>query len=907
MMKKQFDPKKTLFLIDGSSFLYRAYYGMRPMHTPQGEPIHAVYSFCRMIKKLIDMFDPQLIALVWDSKGKTERHEIYQEYKATREAPPSDLFAQKEHIQEFADMIGLQQVQESGIEADDLMYAITREQTQQGYTVVLVTSDKDMGQILSDQVYILDTFKDILLDVSSFEEKIGFSVAKLPFYFALLGDTSDNIPGVKGIGKKGAQELVTQFDSLQDLYENLDQVKKDRMRNALAASRDNAFLSLQLFLLRYKPTGLKKEDFAFDKGDWVNAQPLFEKLNFKSLLKNLEKYGVRTKQSEVLSKAHGYNFICVNTQELLDDLCKRIRNAKFFVVDTELTGLDVMHNECIGLSICVQKGTAYYVPFGHKTSELQLSKEAIVAALKPIFADPEIHKCMHHAKFDELALWPDMPVNGLVFDTLIAASLVTEDWQRIGLKHLSEYYLKQTMLNFDQVVKDKGYPDFSYVPLSLATEYAAADAHQTFLLMPILQKALEEQKMVKLYNDIEHPLIQVLFDMHKEGIFCDINVLKYLDELVSKDIDQTRQEIIALIGDHNWAINLNSPKQLEHVLFHELKLPPKKKSAKGTGYSTDQEVLEELAKEHPVPALIVRYRGLYKLKSTYIDALPRFINSKTGKIHSNFSQTRVATGRLSSSDPNMQNIPADAMGYDIHIRSAFKPDDGYLFLSADYSQIELRVLAYLSQDKTLVGAFLAGRDIHAQTAAGLFDVPIDAVTHEQRQIGKRINFSILYGLTPYGLSKDLNISFTQAKEYIDTYFAEYPGVSKWMEKVVEQTKEHGYVTTHWGRRRGIPGIYEDNKQLYELAKRVAINTCAQGTAAEIMKQGMIHVARALREQNIDAKILLQIHDELIISVRKEEKDRVHKLVKELLQSVVDWNVPLVVDLRWGVDWYEVSK
>ncbi len=411
-----------------------------------------------------------------------------------------------------------------------------------------------------------------------------------------------------------------------------------------------------------------------------------------------------------------------------------------------------------------------------------------------------------------------------------------------------------------------------------------------------------------MYETIEHPLIQVLYAMEKEGIYLDTAMLANLDTEVSKALDILEKEIKQFIPDENRNINLNSPKQIEQLLFVELQLPPQKKSAKGTRYSTDQEVLAILAEMHPVPALLIKYRELAKLKSTYIDSLPTYINPKTGRIHTNFNQISVATGRLASSDPNMQNIPAGgSSGYGIQIRAAFRPKQNHVFISADYSQIELRVLAYLSRDISLMNAFYAGHDIHAETAARLFDVPLDQVSHEQRQMGKRINFSILYGLTPYGLSKDMNIPFKEAKKYIETYFAQYPGVSEWMKSIIDFTHVNGYVKTHWGRRRYIPNIYEKNQSLYDEACRIAINTVAQGTAAEIIKQGMIKLESQFKAEHIDAQILLQIHDELLISVSWEQQERARNVTQSVLERIVDWDVPLVVTTRVGNDWKEVSK
>lgn len=905
----KFDPKKTIFLIDGSSYLYRAYYGMRPLHTIHGEPVQAVYSFCRMIQKLIKQFQPHYLSLVWDSKGKTVRHDIYPDYKATREAPPSDLFTQKEHIIEFANLIGLHQIGKTGIEADDLMYSLAKDYEKQGFNVVLVTADKDMGQCVDEQVILYDSFKDKFYDIKALEERFGFSPNKLPFYFALLGDTSDNIPGVKGIGEKGATELAQQFESLEDAYANLDKIEKNRIRNALAENKENAFLSRDLFLLHHYETGVTLQDLSFNAAHWPKARPLFEKLEFASLVKEIAGVSGMTHKQDSLSASKGYQFITVDTQEKLAALVQEITTKKLVALDTELTGLNPLYNHVVGISACTEKGTAYYIPFGHTTGETQLSKEVVLEAFKKIIEDPTIGKIMHHAKFDEHAFmhYGIMP-RGLIFDTLVAAHLVTEDWQRIGLKHLSEYFLNEPMLNFQDTVINRGYKTFAQVPLGLATEYAASDAHQTWQLYPILQAALKKQDMEKLYQDIEFPLVDILTYMEYRGINLDTEMLNVLNQKITEELDIIAQKVTALVGPKFADINLNSPRQLAILLFEHLKLPPQKQTDKKTGYSTDQEVLEALAHLHPVPALILRHRELFKLQSTYIEALPSYVNPETNKIHTTFRQTAVATGRLSSQEPNLQNVPTSSYEYKgMSVRSAFKPDPGHVFIAADYSQIELRVLAYLSQDATLLEAFSRNEDIHKRTAANLFDTEFEKVTHEQRQIGKRINFSILYGLTPYGLAQDLKIPFKDAKIYIDKYFAQYPGVSAWMEKVIEETKAKGYVTTLFGRRRYIPGIYENNRTLFEQATRVAINTVAQGTAAELMKIGMINLERAFKEHKLNAHIILQIHDELLISVPENQKEKGEKIIRKALENVITWNVPLLVTTNTGKDWKEVTK
>ena len=902
------DPKKTIFLIDGSSFLYRAYYGTRPLHTSHGEPVNAVYSFCRMIKKLIERFNPQHIALVWDSKGPTTRHEMFEDYKATRQAPPSDLFDQKERIQEFAELIDLCQLSRSGYEADDLMYSLAKEQHDKGKHVVFITSDKDMAQALNPESFLYDYFKDTLYSQQAMEEKLGFPTAKIPFFFALLGDSSDNIPGVRGIGKKGAQELVQQFDSLEDLYERIDEVAKPRLKNALEAGKENAFLSRKLFLLQYAPTDVTEENISFDAKNWIKAQPLFRQLEFKSLLAALD---VSPEQKELIfnekvKALQQKNFQLVTSPIALANVVQEIEQAGYCALDTEGDGINPHLMKMVGISICTNEKVAYYIPFAHHVDEHQMSWQEVKAALKPVLENPAIEVYMHNAKFDLHVLsHHGIEVANMSFDTLLAASLVTKDWQRIGLKALALFYFDEHMLSFEEVVKARKLPNFPFVDLQLATIYSANDAYQTFKLKKLFEKELEKEGMDRLFYDIEMPMLHVLYRMEKQGILVNQDILVQLDLKVGEALAKIEADIIAMLPEGEEKINLNSPRQVEQLLFYKLELPPQKKSSKRTGYSTDQEVLEALSKLHPVPALILKYRELFKLKSTYIEALPSYINPHDKKIHTTFSQTRTATGRLASFDPNLQNVPVSGPG--LAIRSAFVPIEGHEYISGDYSQIELRVLAHFSQDEALIAAFKAGHDIHAETAARLFNVKLDAVTTAQRQIGKRINFSILYGLTPYGLSKDLGIPFGEAKQYIDTYFAQYPKVREWMDNVVKETEEKGYVTTLMGRRRYIPAIYEKNRVLYEEAKRIAINTVAQGTAAEIMKMGMIALHEKLQEQFPAAQFLLQIHDELLISAPEADITSVESLARETLENVVQWKVPLVVTTRTGSNWAEVSK
>ena len=906
--QKMLNPEKTVYLLDGSSLLYRSYYGLKPLTTSSGVQVQAVYNFCRTIKKMVEQYNIKHLGIVWDSKGATFRHEIYPAYKATRQAPPSDLFVQKDYILKFADLIGIKQIAITGIEADDLLYSVAQEQVTLGMKVVIITLDKDMRQMLSDDIIIYDPLKDSFITAESAEKSNGIPIAKLPFYFALIGDSSDNIPGVRGIGPKGALDLVLQFDSLDDLYTNINRIDKARIKTLLLEQKENAYLSLTLFLLQKYPCHTKANDFLFSLNTWSDAKPLFEELEFKTFLKELGS----KKESLLLSKDSLFdywkqkNFKTVTTLSDLQDLCAALKKAKVFACDTETTSGKPLESTCVGISFATDDESVWYVPFAHTTAEAQLSREQVVEHLFSVFTDPSCSVVMHHAKFDLLVLSRLQNWNiQLGFDTLIAARLLTPDWQKIGLKQLSSDFLGEEMLGFDDVATKEHANNFSNVPLQPATWYSGADARQTIKLYHLFKKQLHDAKLEELYITQELPLVSILAEMEKEGIYIDQELLARIGLTVAEEIEKTEYDICALASILPGSINLNAPRQIEHLLFNVLGLPPQKKLAKGEGYSTDAEVLTKLASLHPVAQKLITYRELSKLKNTYIDALPTYINPYTGLIHTSFSQTGVATGRLSSSEPNLQNIPAS--GFGIEIRAAFKPKDDHCFIAADYSQIELRVLAHLAQEKSLIDAFIQGKDIHTQTAAHLFDINPEQVSHEQRQLGKRINFSVLYGLTPYGLSRDLSIPLVQAKQYIEKYHAQYPRIFEWMEEVVLFAKEHGYVQTEWKRRRYVPNIYEKNRTLYEEARRIAINTVAQGTAADITKRGMIKVCNTFKKEDIDGHILLQIHDELLVSVAQSQAQKANTLIIQDLQSVAEWSVPLVVTTRIGSNWKEVSK
>lgn len=900
--KKILLPAETVFIIDGSHFLFRAFYGIRPLTTKDGTTVHAVYGFCRMIKKLFETYNPRYMVLVWDSKGPTFRHEMYDAYKKNRRAMPDELKNQQALIRRFADELKIAQIEAPGVEADDLMYSLAKKLEAENQPSVILTADKDLSQAVTQHITIIDPFKNTHITKNSLEQQLGFALSKLPFYYGLVGDSSDNIPGVKGIGPQAAQSLVTQFESLEHVYQNIDQVSSERIKKLLIESKDNAFMSTKLFTLKSYDLTLSKESCAVYPSRWLNAYPLFRELGFDSLIKDDSIAIEQEHSASPLSTK--YQFILVNTPYLLAELCKELIQHKRCAIDTEGTSLNPLRGRMVGLSICIEEGKSYYIPFGHSVDEEQLNRQRVFKELRPLLEDPRIEKYLHHAKFDALMFHrAGIHLQGIAFDTLIAAHLLVSDGQRIGLKHLSEYYLNEPMLSFNDVVQKRGYKNFAQVPLDIATQYAAADAHQTMRLYNLFTKALEHSNVKTLFYSIEMPMVRILFEMEKEGIFLCTKTLDAINVGVTQELDTLRSNIISLLGPSHKDLNLNSPKQVEKLLFGDLQLNPVKKTAGKRSYSTDNEVLQFLGKEHPIPLLIARYRELIKIKSTYIVSLSKHINPDTGRIHTSFHQTTVTTGRLASSYPNLQNIPVSTST----IRSAFKPKPGYVFISADYSQIELRVLAQLSQDATLITAFNEHKDIHTMTAAHLLGTNAASITPQQREMGKRINFSILYGITPYGLAKELDVSHAVAQNYRDTFMAQFPGIQEWMEKTVQCAHDKGYVETLFGRRRYLEGIHASNKAGYERAQRAAINTVAQATAAEIVKLGMVNVRKAIEEHALEAQLVVQIHDELLIQVAQSSIERATPLIIEALENVVDWLIPFTVTLRIGKNWQEVTK
>lgn len=896
----------SLYIIDGSSLLYRAYYGLTPMQTSKGEPVQAIYGFCRAIKKIIDDMHPEQLVIVWDSSGQTMRKKIYQEYKAQRSAAPSDLFAQKEAIQSWASDLGIAQIMQEGWEADDLIATLVSKHADK--KVVIIGPDKDLHQLASDHCSFYDPLKKQKYALEDLEKKYGFHPSKLTFFYALLGDTSDNIPGVKGIGEKGATELVQEFNDLDDLYKKIDQVKKERIKKALQAHEADARLSLQLFTLAHPEFDFDPALFRFNATQWEKGYPFFVRYEFKSLLPvSVKSDLVEQAKKEVAD----HQVHLVTSVEQLKTMCEQIKKTGICAIDTETNGILAEERVLVGASFAYNDQEAYYLPLRHKSIDAgqQIELSVAIELIRSILADASIKKIFHHAKFDLHVFATDnVEVKGLYFDTVIAASLLRKGDEKIGLKALSERLLGETMESFSEAVKGKKM--FSEVALQEASSYAGHDALQTFKLWQLFQHKLEENpELFELFFELEMPTCEILFRMEEAGILLDLKVMADLKVSVDEHIALITEKIFNFLSEQGIAysadLNLNSPRQIETLLFDDLGLEPTEKSAKGAR-STKQEVLEKLSLVHPIPKLLLQLREFTKLKNTYVDPLPLLVNPQTGRIHTSYNQTAVATGRLSSNDPNLQNIPVShAPG--CNVRSAFVAKEGYSFISADYSQIELRVLAQVTQDPVLKQAFLHNEDIHARTAAQIFHVDLSAVTVEQREVGKRINFSVMYGMTPYGLSKDLSISFKDAKLYIDAFFERYHGIREWFALVIEEAKKNGFVKTWWGRRRYIPELQEKNKMLFEAGARAAINTPVQGTSSEIIKWAMFSVDRYFLEHPDQGRMLMQIHDELVFEVKDEAVEKCSQFIRQAMEQVVDWDVPLKIALRVGKNWAEVTK
>ncbi|MBE0597410.1 MAG: DNA polymerase I [Desulfuromonadales bacterium] len=884
---------KRLYLIDGSSYIYRAYFAIRHLSTSQGVATNAVYGFTNMLLKVMREEHPDHLAVIFDAKGPTFRKEIYPQYKANRVAMPDDLVPQIPLIKEVVRALRLPAFALEGFEADDIIATLVRRFVAEGMQITVVTGDKDLLQIVGEQVRLYDTMRDKFSGLPEVAERFGGPPSVVTDVLALAGDTSDNIPGVPGIGEKTARELIAEFGSLENLLANVDRVKGAKRQENLRAFADQARLSRRLVELREDlPVALEYDDFALGEPDRQALTALFKRLEFHKLQ---QEFSVGTR-----STGEGYH--CVLAPPNFDTLCHELRQAGRFSLDTETTDIDPMRAELVGISFAVRPGEGWYVPIGHHYPDApeQLEREAVLARLRPLLADPTLAKIGQNLKYDLLVLRrAGLPVAGIEFDTMIASYLGQPAAKSHSLDTLAADLLGHQMISYKEVTaQGKKQIPFAEVDCEKAAVYAAEDADITLRLAAPLAEKLAETGQEKLFCEVEMPLMEVLADMEWTGVRIDPVFLRELSGELAAKLVALETKIHEMCGG---PFNIGSPKQLGEVLFGRLHLARGKRTK--TGWSTDVEVLTKLAEEHEVCARILDYRSLAKLTSTYTDSLPQLIDPETGRIHTSFNQTVTATGRLSSSDPNLQNIPIRTEE-GRRIREAFIPADGNLLLSADYSQVELRILAHLADEPALRESFARGEDIHTRTASEIFGIFPEMVTPEMRRQAKTINFGVLYGMSAFGLAKELGIGRREAQEFIDHYFARYPRVRLFIESKVAEGREKKYVTTLLGRRGAVPDILSKNGMVRAFAERNAINYPIQGSAADIIKVAMINLHRRLAREKLRTTMVLQVHDELVFEVPEAELETAIALVREEMEGAVQLTVPLAVDIGTGRNWSE---
>jgi len=901
--------KPLLVLFDGNALLHRAFHALPPLTVRQtGESVGAVYGFALMLLKVINELKPSHYAIAFDMKGPTFRHKLYDQYKAQRPATPEELIGQLGRVKQLVTAFNIPVFELQGYEADDILGTLSRQAARKGIDTVIVTGDADTMQLVSPRVKVLypkprGSFSNtILYDETEVAEKYGVKPERITDLKGLVGDPSDNIPGVAGIGAKTAAKLIEQFGSVEQIYQHIDEVKPPKLQGLLKESEAIARKSKELAtIITDMPVDLNLEDCQVSQYDRNKVTALFRELEFASLLSKLPQMDAgETAPAEARPPQGDYKIISEAAD--LDKLIERLTEAKTFAFDTETTGLDPMSAELVGLSFSPAEGEAYYIPVGHVGLEPigQLPLEEVADRLKPLMGDSKLAKLAHNGKYDMTVLAEcGIAVQNLAFDSMIAAYLLGE--KSLGLKNLAFSRLAIEMTPIAELIGTgaKTIP-MSRVEIARAAAYSSADADMTLRLAEVFEPELKEQGLWQLFAEVEMPLTPVLMSMERAGVALDVDLLKQMSKRLGEQILKLEKEIYDNVGHQ---FNINSPQQLSRVLFEDLGLPTARKT-KGA-YSTGAAILEELRGAHPAVGLILDYRQLSKIKSTYIDALPELVNPKTGRVHTSFNQTRTTTGRLSSSDPNLQNIPVRGeMGREV--RQAFIAPKGSYLLSADYSQIDLRALAHLSQDKSLLDAFRRDEDIHSTTAAKVFGVEPQKVTPEMRRVAKTVNFGVIYGMSDYGLEQASGLSREEAAAFIKAYFEKYPGVKQYLEETKEKARKDGYVQTILGRRRTIPEINHANRQLREAAERMAINMPVQGTSADIIKVAMINLNREIAKRKLKSKMLLQVHDELIFEVPEAEVDQMRKLVPELMTSAMTLNVPLKAAVKTGPNWGELE-
>ncbi len=899
--------QKKLLLIDGSSFLFRAYHAVPPLSNSVGLPTNAIFGVANMLRRLMKDHNTDYFTVVFDAPGGTFRNELYSEYKANRPPMPDDLRVQIEPLHDLIRAMGFPLIMESGVEADDVLGALTEVAVQQGFKVVISTGDKDMAQLVSEQVTLENTMSNTTLDEQGVFDKFGVTPAQIIDYLALMGDSADNIPGVAKVGPKTAAKWLSKYHTLENLVACADEIK-GKVGESLRASLDQLPLSKQLTTIKCD-LGLpyQMDDLRCRQVDNSVLQQQVEALGFSAWAKILQQTPVVVLPETTVLEQEGAvdtDYTMISSWEQFDYWLDKLEASELFAFDIETTSLDYNMAEIVGLSFAVKEGEAVYVPLAHDYPDApeQLPRDAVLQRLKPLLEDQAQLKVGQNLKYDANVLANyAIELQGIAQDTMLESYVLNSTLTKHNMDDLAKTYLNRETIHYEEVAgKGAKQIGFSEVPVEQATQYAAEDADITLALHHALSpKLAEHPALVDLYQKVEIPVLSVLSRMERNGVLIDSDILAQQSMELANHIMAIEQQAHDLAGQ---SFNIASPKQIQSILYDQLNLPVLKKTPKGQP-STAESVLQELAEDYPLPELILKHRSMSKLKSTYTDKLPLQVSTKSGRIHTSYHQAVAATGRLSSSNPNLQNIPVrNAEGR--RIRQAFIAPKGYKILAADYSQIELRIMAHLSGDESLLDAFSKGEDIHKATAAEVFSVGLDQVTTDLRRSAKAINFGLIYGMSAFGLAKQLGLGRKQAQEYIDLYFSRYPGVKNYMEQTRIIAKQQGYVETIWGRRLYLPEIHSKNAARRQYAERTAINAPMQGSAADIIKLAMIATDAWLKEEQIEAKMIMQVHDELVFEVLETKIEDYSVMIRQLMSSAATLDVPLLVEIGVGKNWDE---
>jgi len=904
--------KQKFVIIDGNALLHRAWHALPPLTTQKGEVVNAVYGFMVVFLKMLNEIKPDYLAVAWDRREPTFRHKIFKEYKAQREKQPDELYQQIDRIKQLLSVFNVPSFEKAGYEADDIIATLVNLTPKENIQDIIVTGDLDALQLIDSdtEVYTLrrGVIDTVIYDKEAVQKRYGLSPQQLVDFKALRGDPSDNIPGVPGVGEKTALDLVKTFGSLDGLYRAIDRKDskinkiKERVRKLLIKYREQTFLNKKLVsVVRDVPVKFSLSDCTVKGWDRDKIIELFKELEFKSLIQRIPAFWGKRSTFVNKRKKNKRKYILVDSDKKFEKFFSKLKGQDFFAIDTETTGLDPFRVKLLGISFCWKEGEAYYVVFNEKW----------IAKLKPILESRRVKKCGHHIKYDlEVLSKYDIDLNGVVFDTMIAAYLLNPGNRSYGLDSLAFNYFGYQMQSIEELIGPKGRKQLSMdqVPVEKVSWYACEDADYTFRLKNKLEALLRENNLIKLFNEIEMPLIPVLQEMETNGVKIDQKFLDRINIKVSRDLKKLEARIYKLAGTK---FNISSPIQLKEVLFKKLKISTEGIKKVKTGFSTAASELEKLRERHPIITLLFEYRELSKLKSTYLEALPKLINPISKRVHTSFNQTITATGRLSSSNPNLQNIPIRTdLGKEI--RKAFIAEKGYKILSADYSQIELRIIASLANDKKMIESFRRGEDIHARTAAEINNCKLKDVTYQMRRTAKVVNFGIIYGMSVFGLAQAAGISRDEAKEFMEKYFRLHHNIKNYLEKMIEQAHKRGYVETLFGRRRYLPEINSNVSQLRNAAERMAVNMPIQGTAADLMKLAMIRIFKICQEYNQNEnvkpiKLILQVHDELVFEIKKELIEEIAPKLSEIMENVIKLKVPIKVHMKAGDNWGEMKE